>query len=70
MTICFKDDVTVDVVQGIDQHGNPMVSSEKYQKDDTFEGDLMGDNGHCINFQFGDGSTIYGLSKNYFTVMN
>jgi len=40
-----------------------------FKKGEIAEGDLEDDRGDSINFQFGDGSMLYGLKKNLYDVI-
>lgn len=68
MKIHFVKDCELEVEE-IDKDGEIHSVNELFYKDEIFEGDLIDNGQDYIDFQFGDGSCLYGLKKELFEII-
>jgi hypothetical protein len=70
MKIKFLKDCGFTITEGYDEKNDiPIEVDEDFKKGEVFDGDLVDDEGEYINFQFGDGSMVYGLKKELYEVI-
>jgi len=71
MKIKFLEDCSMEVVANFDEIRDVIVerSDETFYKGDIVEGDIFNDEGEYVNFQFGNGSCVFGLKKNLFEIV-
>jgi hypothetical protein len=70
MKIKFNRKSLIEVVESFDEETETCTTSdETFQAGDIVEGDLLEDFGERINFQFGDGSVVFGLYKKCFEII-
>lgn len=64
MKIQFVKECSMEVIEKIDEEGNIIEShDETFHIDEIVEGDIFDDMDTYVNFQFGDGSCVFGLQK-------
>ena len=65
MKIRFIKEWNGEVIEGFDEKEDSITSSyeETFKVGDIEEGDIVNDDIFDIDFQFGDGSMVYGLPK-------
>ena len=70
MKIKFLKDCSMEVVEHFDDVRDVILdkSDVTFHEGEVVEGDIFNDEGSYVNFQFGDGSCVFGLHKENFTV--
>jgi hypothetical protein len=70
MRIKFLQDCELEVVESFDEATDTAETrNEIFKKDEIFEGDVVSETEITIDFQFGDGSVVYGLNTSLFEVL-
>ena len=70
MKIKFNDDMELDIIEAFDEDTEETTSiTESFDEGEIVEGDIFGETTTTIDFQFGNGSCIYGLPKGYFDIV-
>ena len=69
MIIQWLQDCEVEIVEWYDEENDEThTSDEIFKKGETSDVDLVDDRGETVNFQFPDGSMVYGLPKKLYRV--
>ncbi len=67
MKIRFKQNYSCNVIESFDEETEQTQGNdENFQEGEMVEGDIFGDHEDSIDFQFGDGSCVYGIPKSVF----
>lgn len=70
MRIKFVKECGFTIVEEVDNAGNILQEyDETFNIGDTHEGDIIDDNGSYVNFQFSNGSMIFGLGKDLYIII-
>lgn len=70
MKIKFLKDLGMSIVESYDElHDTSESYDETFHAGEVVEGDIFNDEGSYVNFQFGDGSCVFGLSKEDYEVV-
>jgi len=70
MKIQILEDCGFTIVEGFNEVTEIVDEyDEDFKEGEVFEGDIIDDKGTYVNFQFGDGSMVYGLKKNLYKVI-
>ena len=70
MKIKFLKDCGMEIVESYDEVNDTAERyDETFHAGDVVEGDIFNDEGSYVNFQFGDGSCVFGLRKEDFEVI-
>ena len=70
MKLRFKHAVELDIVEEYCEHtDNVTTVMETFEAGEVVEGDLFDMKTKTIDFQFGDGSCVYGLPRAYFDII-
>jgi len=67
MKIKFTQECLLCVISQI--YDDPQEIYEEFHKDESYEGELLEEIEEEINFQFGDGSCVYGLPKKFIEIL-
>lgn len=66
----FKEKTCLNVIYDIDEDSDIVEDGEEFFLDgQNVCGDVIEDRGDCIDFQFGNGSIVFNLSKECFKVV-
>ena len=69
MKIKILKDCSVEIITDVDNEDNPTIIDEDLKANEIIDGDIVTDKEDNVDFQFGDGTMIYGLSKKSYEVI-
>lgn len=71
MNIRWLDEIELSVVYSFDEQNEIAdEGTEVIEKDEIDEVDVLEDKGKAVDMQFGNGCVAFGVSKEYFTVVD